>query len=351
MDRWSADSRRCCCVVCAAPSAGLWVGCVRCRCCCLLCWFRLLCIADVRRDRERVPHRKPRSAAASSAHPTALSSSSASAAAAAASSSDAHPYSQPQSAGSASPDIPRTSAQDIAATAAQSGNAPPPAATAGPGAGGGGGGAADGSELYGSSYTNRRTREADLLHDIVRQTRSNFIDVATSTSAAAAAAASSSSSSAAGPALRVLGGAANPGGRYGSGERLTEEREERSRTYTANLDKHTAAASGATAAAADRLDRDGKKDTTHLSSSLLTSSLLAAPLVAVSVLSLPLPLSLPSHTTSTAVSDLLSTASLRAADRRWLLTRAQLVSETVADLHVTSSGKLVLAFDELQLPA
>jgi len=36
--------------------------------------------------------------------------------------------------------------------------------------------------LYGTSYTNKKTKEYDLLHDIVKQTRSNFIDCGEKTS-------------------------------------------------------------------------------------------------------------------------------------------------------------------------
>lgn len=35
----------------------------------------------------------------------------------------------------------------------------------------------DGHGAYGTSYTNRKTKEYDLLNDIVKQTRNNFIDV------------------------------------------------------------------------------------------------------------------------------------------------------------------------------
>ena len=68
-------------------------------------------------------------------------------------------------------DVPRTTAQEINPfPSGKDPSAVPPstAAAAAP---------ATDESVYGSSYTNRRTREFDLLHDIVRQTRSAFIDV------------------------------------------------------------------------------------------------------------------------------------------------------------------------------
>ena len=292
-----------------------------------------LACADVRRDRERIPHRKPRPATATPAN---QSSTFAASAAASASSADSaqqqsaqhgqagHPYSQSH-AGSASPDIPRTSAQDItlglggASSTAASGAAA--AAAAG-----------DGSELYGSSYTNRRTREVDLLHDIVRQTRSNFIDVATSASSAQLSSSAAASSAAASP---------PPTGKQST------EREERSRVYATNINKITQPTT-------DRADREkataGAAVTSHLSSSLLTSSLLAAPPVVVSLLALPLPLSATASSGS-SLAELLSAAALRPSDRRWLLSRAQQVSEAITEAHIATPSRLVLAFEELQQPA
>ena len=311
-------------------------------CVCVCAW--LTDCADVRRDRERIPQRKPRAG-----QPTAASAAS-TASATAASHNDSQQPGQPhlQSAaaataataaagGSSSPDVPRTSAQDIASSG--------PASSAD---GGGAGSVGDGSELYGSSYTNRRTREADILHDIVRQTRRNFIDVANNAAAAAPAPAHSE------PAAATTAGAA-AGARYATtGERLAEEREERSRAYTAGLNKRTQLA------ADDRGDRDRKESGTtaaaasHLSSSLLTSSLLASPPTVVSLLSMPLPSALLAFdgSANAALAELMADGSIRTRDRHWLLSQSQLVSAAVAEAHIAANpGKLVLAFDELQLPA
>ena len=280
--------------------------------------------ADVRRDRERIPHRKPRAGAATAAHAASAQASAAAAAATASAANDSQQPDQPHShsaatASSASPDIPRTSAQDIASSGAGAGVA----STAD-------GALADGSDLYGSSYTNRRTREADILHDIVRQTRSNFIDVANSNSATTATTTTTTTDS-----------------KYGTGERVAEEREERSRIYATNINKHTQLAADSRS---DRERRAAPTTAPHLSSSLLTSSLLAAPPVVLSLLSLPLPFT-STHASGAALADLLSAALVRAGDRHWLLSQSQLVSGAIAELQVASPAKLVLAFDELQLPA
>ena len=222
-------------------------------------------------------------------------------------------------AGRRSSDVPRTSAQDITSSTGASTAAD--------------GGVGDGSELYGSSYTNRRTREADILHDIVRQTRQNFIDVATAAASTLTPTTTATAST----------HTAAAGSRYGGGERGEEEREEKSRMYTANLNKPPHSSS-------DRKEAAGTS--THLPSSLLTSSLLAAPPVVASLLSLPLPPALTSNTSAgTALADLLYAAALHAGERQWLLTQSQLVSGAVAETHIASPSKLVLAFEELQLPA
>jgi len=54
------------------------------------------------------------------------------------------------------------------------------------GSGAGSGGAPGGGE-YGTSYTNRKTKEHELLSDIVKQTRQNFIDVSQGMAAAGGA--------------------------------------------------------------------------------------------------------------------------------------------------------------------
>jgi len=109
---------------------------------------------DVRRDRERVPHRAPqqRKAASSSTHPQ----------------EQKDPLNGHHSAPSGV-DVPRTTAQEIAPASNDAADASTVNA---------GGDAGTDEAVYGSSYTNRRTKELDLLHDIVRHTRGAFIDVA-----------------------------------------------------------------------------------------------------------------------------------------------------------------------------
>ena len=127
--------------------------------------------ADVRRDRERVPGRSAQRKAPSGSSQTTTAALPHSHPSEAKDSANGHHPSAPHGV-----DVPRTVAQEIGGTTE--------AGAGGRGAEGGGaeaggaGGAGDDSAVYGSSYTNRRSKEFDLLHDIVRQTRSAFIDIA-----------------------------------------------------------------------------------------------------------------------------------------------------------------------------
>jgi hypothetical protein len=210
----------------------------------------------------------------------------------------------PIAAGNAAFTIPRTTAQEIVHTPAKLGADGSAALAAGGGGATAGGGAADGDAVYSSSYTQRRTREFDLLHDIVRQTRSAFIDVTRRQQADIA--------------------------------EEEAERSERSVIYNKQIKQQqqtlqSAAATAPPVAAA-------------VSSSLLASSLLSAHSLIPSLFSLPLA---PANSSVASAVAAVKAAGLSAADREWLRRRATEMSEAIGQLELPDTGRIVLSFDEL----
>ena len=172
-------------------------------------------------------------------------------------------------------------------------------------------GAGDGDAVYGSSYTGRRTRELELLHDIVRQTRGAFIDVSRRQQTA-----------------DVAEDGAERSERSGAYSRQIRQQQQQQQQQTA-----AAVPSSALAAAA-------------ASSSLLpsSSSLLSAHPV------IPSPFSLPAAPASSSVASALAAvkaAGLTAADRDWLRRRAGELTRAMEALQLPDAGTIVLSFDQL----
>ena len=168
--------------------------------------------------------------------------------------------------------------------------------------------------MYGSSYTQRRTREFDLLHDIVRQTRSAFIDVTR-----------------------------RPQPQADIAEDDGADRTERSVVYSKQLRQQqqqlTAAAIAATVAPVA-----GAATAASSSSSLLSSSLLSAHPLIPSLFSLP---AVPANSSAASALAAVKAAGPSAAEHDWLRHRALQLSEAMAALELPDTGRIVLSFDEL----
>jgi len=213
-------------------------------------------------------------------------------------------------------EVPRTTAKEIAG--GQS------AATTG---------SRDGNEevVYGSSYTNRKNKEYDLLHDIVKQTKSSFIDV---------------------------------GGR-GAGMGMLEEEDavERSQVYARKIEDLNVTSAAAAAAVSAHSAQQSQQQPSLLSSSLGHSAL------PHTIFDLPLPAfnapitaahdaapyspssSFPSSLPPVLVL-LVSTlaapmSSATTSDCVWVAHAAATVGSSLSTVKLKDSGKIVLTFEEL----
>ena len=260
---------------------------------CPLCFplcLRLCPRSDVRRDRERVSHRTPQRKAAPTSNPPTSSSSSTS-------SSLAHAGLKDGTNGVHSPlppDIPRTTAQEIV-SASKAQALPSPSTTHPPD---------DSGAVYGSSYTNRRSREFDLLHDIVKQTRNAFIDVG----------------------VKAAGGGIDE-----------EDLAERSMLYTRQLQLMGSGA-GEVAAPTGGIGAAAGMAGVVLGGSTLAGGGMGVP----SMFALPT-----AGSGGVSVEDVVRSGGVTVSEREWLNAVAKQVTAAVDSVRLRDTGKLVLSFEEL----